>query len=42
MSTGALFTMIFVQALFTLITAYFFIKVLRIPKNKKPETVPRE
>jgi hypothetical protein len=39
MSIWAIFTMIVVQALFTLITVYFFVKVLRTPKNKEPADI---
>ncbi len=33
MSTGALIFMVVVQATVTIITAYFFIKVLKAPKK---------
>jgi hypothetical protein len=37
MSTGAIITMIVVQVSVTIVTAYFFIKVLKTPeKNKHP------
>lgn len=34
MSAGAIITMILVQVSVTLITAYFFIKVLKTPQKK--------
>lgn len=42
MTTAALLTMIIVQLSVTLITAYFFIKVLRKPLKKDPGTIPKK
>ena len=42
MSTGAILTMVIVQFSVTLITAYFFIKVLRTPVKKDPGTISKE
>jgi hypothetical protein len=42
MTTGAILTMIIVQLSVTLVTAYFFLKVLRTPPGKDPGTVPKE
>lgn len=38
MTTSALITMILVQSTVTIITAYFFIKVLRAPKRPEPDS----
>lgn len=38
MSTSALITMILVQVTVTLVTAYFFIKVLRTPPKPEPDS----
>jgi len=42
MSTGAILTMVIVQFSITLITAYFFIKVIRTPVKKDPANIPKE
>lgn len=38
MTTSALITMILVQVTVTIITAYFFIKVLKAPKKPEPDS----
>ncbi len=38
MSAAALITMILVQVSVTIITAYFFIKVLRMPPKPEPDS----
>lgn len=38
MSTSALITMILVQVTVTVVTAYFFFKVLRTPPNPEPDS----
>jgi hypothetical protein len=40
MSTAAILTMIVIQVSFTLVTAYFFLKVLRSSGKKDPDPVP--
>lgn len=38
MTTSAIITMVLVQVTVTLITAYFFLKVLRAPKRPEPDS----
>lgn len=38
MTTSALITMLLVQVSVTVITAYFFVKVLRTPKKPEPDS----
>lgn len=38
MTTSALITMVLVQVSVTVITAYFFIKVLRTPPKPEPDS----
>lgn len=38
MTTSALITMVVVQLSVTVITAYFFLKVLRAPKRPEPDS----
>lgn len=42
MSTSALITMISVQVSVTVITAYFFWKVLRTPQKPEPDSYEEE
>jgi hypothetical protein len=38
MTTSALITMVLVQVSVTVITGYFFLKVLRAPKRPEPDS----
>jgi hypothetical protein len=38
MSTSALILMIVVQSIFTVVTGYFFYKVLTVPKRDEPDS----
>lgn len=38
MNSEALIMMVSTQVVFTLITGYFFFKVLRTPKNQEPDS----
>lgn len=38
MNSEALIMMVSTQVVFTLITGYFFFKVLRAPKNEEPDS----
>jgi len=40
MTTSALVFMVFVQAGITVMTAYFFIRVLRTPPESEPDSYP--
>lgn len=42
MSTSAIITMVLVQVTVTIITAYFFMKVLRTPPKPEPNSFDEE